>query len=130
MRLETREVQGDDVVDDEQTEAGEVEEVAEEDGGGDHGGKGVPTEAVEVPGDQSDETHGDGSANAVAAGGDEHAEFRGKHEAHLVGREGLAEEMGEAAGDVGGGVLQGEVDEDVEDVGDGVDEPEQSEGKE
>ena len=85
--LKPGEVEGDDVVEDEEAETDEVEDVSEQDGAGDDGGVGVPAEAVEVAGDEGDEAHGDGSADAVAAGSDEHAEVWREHEAHLVGAE-------------------------------------------
>ena len=91
---------------------------------------GVPAEAIDVAGDECDEAHGDGSTDAVAAGSDEHAEVGREHEAHLVGAEGLSERDGEGAGYMGGDALQREIDEDVEDVGDGVDEPDEDDGEE
>ena len=118
------------VVEDEDAEADEVEDVAEQDCSGDYCGVGVPAETVDVAGDERDEAHGDGSADAVATGRDEHAEVGGEHEAHLVGAEWLSEGDGEGAGYVGGDALEGQVDEDVEDVGDGIDEPHQHDGEE
>ena len=84
---------------------------------------------VDIAGDQRDEAHRDGAANSVAAGCDEHAEVRGEHQAELIVGKLLAERMGEPTGDGGRGVLQRKVDPDVEDVGDGVDEPHQADGK-
>ena len=82
--LKPGKMHGDDVIEDERAETGKVEDVAEEDGSGDDGGVGVPAEAIDVASDESDKAHGDGSADTVAAGRDEHAEVRREHEAHLV----------------------------------------------
>ena len=78
-------MQRDDVVQDEDAEAGKVEDVSEQNRSGDDGGVGVPAKTVEITDYESDEAHRDCSTDAVAAGGDEHAEVGREHEAHLVG---------------------------------------------
>ncbi len=89
----------------------------------------IPAKAIDVACDQRDEAHGDCSANAVAARSDEHAELWGEHEAQLVGAKGLAERDGKRPRNVSGGPLQRKVDKDVEDVGNGIDKPEENQGK-
>ena len=128
--LQRGEVQRGDVVEDEQAEAREIEDIAEQDCSHDHEGVGVPAKAIDVAGDERDEAHGDGAADAVAAGRDEHAEVRGEHEAEVVWSEMLPEAHREGAGDMGGDCLQREVDQAAERIGDGIDEPEEKDGEE
>jgi hypothetical protein len=130
VMLQPGDVERNDVVDNEETEADEVEEVSEQDCTGDDDNVGVQAETVDVASDERDKAHGDGAADSVAAGSDEHAEVWREHEAELIVTEGLTEGDGEDARYVGGDALQGEVNVDVEDVGDGVDEPDEDDGEE
>ena len=79
--LQPGDMQGDDVVEDEDAEAGKVEDVSEQNCAGDDGDVGVQAKPIDVAGDERDEAHGDGTADSVAAGSDEHAEVGREHEA-------------------------------------------------
>jgi hypothetical protein len=123
-------VESGDVVEDKKAEAGKVEEISEQDCGGNNSNMRGETKAVNVTRDKCDEAHRDGAADSIAAWSDEHAEVRREHEAKLVVAERLAERDGEGTRYMCGDSLKGEIDVDVEDVRDGVDEPDEDYGKE
>src|ERR1700722_6267670 len=117
VMLQPCEMERDDVVDDKEAETSEVEEISEQDRRGDDGDVRVKAKAIDVAGDERDEAHGDGAADSVAAGSDEHAEVWREHEAELVVAERLAERDGECARYVSGDALEWEIDIDVKDMG-------------
>ena len=82
---------------------------------------------AEIAEDEGEIAESDGSADAVAARHDEHAEGGGEHHLELDAGGLETDEVGEGAGGVGGKMLKGEVEESVEEVGDGVDEEQKAE---
>ena len=122
-------VQGHDVVQNQDAEPSEVEEIAQQNGRGNHGGMRIPPEPIDIPRDQRDKAHRNGAANAVAARGDKHSELRREHEPQLVRTERLTERDRKCPRHVSGCALQREIDKHVEDVRNGVDEPEENERK-
>ena len=120
---------GDTVIENENAKPDEIEEVSQKNSADDVGRPAAKGNTLEIAEHQRDVPHGDRAANPVAAGRDEHAEIRRKHQAQLRrgGRE--VDQRGKGTRDMGGDVLQRDIDHAAGEHGHGLREQQQPQGK-
>ena len=116
------------VVEHKDTKAEEIEKVAGKHGGCREKGENARRQVANIAENESQIAEGNGAANAGAAGHDKHAKLRSEHHLKLDAGGLEPNQMGKGAGGVGGKELKGEVKEQVEEVGDGVQQEQEAKG--
>ena len=107
--LQRGEVQRDRVIQDKQAKSRQVEYVAQQNRSRDDESACVPAKSIEVTGDQRDEAHRHGTANATAPRGDEHAKVRREHQAKVIRGQRITQVHRKGPRYVGRGVLQRQI---------------------